>query len=227
MLAIDTSGTVHKDASVEVHAAREFVHALLRPVDQLDLMEFASDVREVVPFTNNLHQIDNGLERLRGGPATALYDTIFLASESLAGRPGRKVLVLITDGDDTVNGIDYPRAARTGAAFRSAGLQHHRCANPSRCRSGHRRRARADYAFPGDGWKALLRRVVGPGIGVSKGVEDLRTQYLLGYYPSRHSDWRISGRFRLGLRSAAKRRLFAAAPNGILSGTGESHQKLS
>ena len=88
VLAIDTSGTVHKDMSIEEHAAREFIHALLRPVDQLDLMEFSSDVREVVPFTNNLHQIDNGLERLRPGPATALYDTIFLASQSLA-RPLR------------------------------------------------------------------------------------------------------------------------------------------
>ncbi len=41
VLAIDTSGTVHKDSSIELHAAREFVHALMRTVDQLDLMSFA------------------------------------------------------------------------------------------------------------------------------------------------------------------------------------------
>ena len=61
------------------------MHALLRPVDQLDLMEFASDVREVVPFTNNLHQIDSGLRTAAPGEATALYDTIFLASQTLGG----------------------------------------------------------------------------------------------------------------------------------------------
>jgi Ca-activated chloride channel homolog len=40
VLAIDTSGSVHKDLSVEQEAAKHFVHSLLRPVDHLDLMEF-------------------------------------------------------------------------------------------------------------------------------------------------------------------------------------------
>src|SRR5271156_477545 len=53
VLAIDTSGSVHKDLPLEQDAARHFVHSLLRPVDHLDLMEFADSVREVVFFTNN------------------------------------------------------------------------------------------------------------------------------------------------------------------------------
>ena len=53
VLAIDTSGSVHKDLLLEQEAAKHFVHSLLRPVDHLDLMEFADNVREVVFFTNN------------------------------------------------------------------------------------------------------------------------------------------------------------------------------
>ncbi len=188
VLAIDTSGTVHKDASIEEHAAREFVHALLRPVDQLDLMEFASDVREVVPFTNNLHQIDNGLDRLRSGPATALYDAIFLASESLAGRPGRKVLVLITDGDDTVKGVDYPRALEE--ALRSEVLVYSIIDVPIPSDAG--RDTGGEHALitlsQETGGKHYYAESADLESAFRKVSEDLRTQYLLGYYPSRHSD---------------------------------------
>jgi Ca-activated chloride channel family protein len=188
VLAIDTSGTVHKDMSIEEHAAREFVHALLRPVDQLDLMEFASDVREVVPFTNNLHQIDSGLDRLRGGPATALYDTIFLASQSLTGRPGRKVLVLITDGDDTVKGVDYPRALE--AALHSEVLVYSIIDVPIAADAG--RDTGGEHALitlsQETGGKHYYAESSELETAFQKVSEDLRTQYLLGYYPSRHSD---------------------------------------
>ena len=187
VLAIDTSGTVHKDMSIEEHAAREFVHSLLRPVDQLDLMEFASDVREVVPFTNNLHQIDNGLDRLRPGEATALYDTIFLAAQSLAGRPGRKVLVLITDGDDTVKGVDYPRALEQ--ALRSEVLVYSIIDVPIAADAG--RDTGGEHALitlsQETGGKHYYAESSELEAAFQKVSEDLRTQYLLGYYPSGHS----------------------------------------
>jgi Ca-activated chloride channel homolog len=187
VLAIDTSATVHKDSSIELHAAREFVHALLRPIDQLDLMEFASDVREVVPFTNSLHQIDNGLDRLRGGPATALYDTIFLASQSLAGRPGRKVLVLITDGDDTVKGVDYPRALEQ--ALRSEVLVYSIIDVPIYADAG--RDTGGEHALITLSQETGGKHYYADSNGLQKAFEqvseDLRTQYLLGYYPSTHS----------------------------------------
>jgi Ca-activated chloride channel homolog len=187
VLAIDTSGTVHKDMSIETHAARQFVHALLRPVDQLDLMEFASDVREVVPFTNNLHQIDGGLERLRGGPATALYDTIFLASQSLGGHSGRKVLVLITDGDDTVKGTSYSHALE--AALRSEVLVYSIIDVPIAADAG--RDTGGEHALitlsQETGGKHYYAESSDLELAFQKVSEDLRTQYLLGYYPSTHT----------------------------------------
>ena len=110
MLAIDTSGSVHKDLSVEEEAAKHFVHSLLRPVDHLDLMEFADNVREVIFFTNNAGRIDRGLNDMGRGAATALYSGVYLASQSLAPRSGRKVLVIISDGGNTVKGTTYDMA---------------------------------------------------------------------------------------------------------------------
>ena len=187
VLAIDTSGTVHKDMSIEEHAAREFIHALLRPVDQLDLMEFSSDVREVVPFTNNLHQIDNGLDRLRGGPATALYDTIFLASQSLAGRRGRKVLVLISDGDDTVRGVNYSKALEQ--ALRAEVLVYSIidvpiAADAGRDTGGEHALITLSEETGGKHYYAESTKLEEAFTQVSN---DLRTQYLLGYYPTRNA----------------------------------------
>ncbi len=187
VLAIDTSGTVRKDMSIEEHAAHEFIHALLRPVDQLDLMEFSSDVREVVPFTNNLHHLDSGLDHLRGGPATALYDTIFLASQSLGGHSGRKVLVLISDGTDTVKGVDYGRALEQ--ALRSEVLVYSIIDVPIAADAG--RDTGGEHALitlsQETGGKYYYAESAGLEGAFQKVSEDLRTQYLLGYYPSKHS----------------------------------------
>ena len=88
-LAIDTSGSTFKDRALEQDASRRFAHALLRQQDQMSLIEFATDVRLLVPFTNKLGLIDHGLGSLRGGDATALYDAIYLGSRDLRqeGRP--------------------------------------------------------------------------------------------------------------------------------------------
>jgi Ca-activated chloride channel homolog len=185
VMAIDTSGSVHKDIAIEKAAAHNFVHALLRPVDQLDLMDFNSDVREVVPFTNNVHRIDSGLENLSYGPATALYNAIYLASQSLAQRRGRKVLVLISDGGNTVKGTDYPQALEQ--ALRNEVMVYSIIdlpivADAGRDTAGEHAMITLSeqtggkyYYAEGGNLDAIFRKV----------SEDLRTQYLIGYYPTR------------------------------------------
>ena len=59
-------------------------------------------------------RIESGLNEIQRGDATALYDAIYLASERLAGTSAangrRRVIVLITDGGDTVKGSRYTQA---------------------------------------------------------------------------------------------------------------------
>ncbi len=183
VLAIDTSGSVRKDLDIERHAARDFIHALLRPVDRLDLIDFNSDVREVVPFTADVHRIDSGLDNLSTGPATALYDAVYLSAQNLAARRGRKVLLLITDGGNTVKGVSYPDALDQAIraevmvyslidlpilndAGRNTGGEH------ALMTLSEQTGGKYYYAEFGDITKAF-----------QKVSEDLRTQYLIGYYP--------------------------------------------
>ena len=63
VLAIDASESVLGDEHLEVQAAKKFVQSILRPQDAIDVMQFADDVTELVPFTNDERRIDNGLGR--------------------------------------------------------------------------------------------------------------------------------------------------------------------
>src|SRR5258708_7240882 len=112
VLAIDTSLSTRKDLPLELASARRFVHAILRPVDVLTLYGFSETVSELTGFTPDLRVIDRAIDHIRLGSATALYDALFLGSEALEPRQGRKVMVIITDGGDTMSKVGYKEAMR-------------------------------------------------------------------------------------------------------------------
>src|SRR5947209_14743776 len=112
VLAVDTSLSTKKDLPLELMSARKFAHAILRPVDALSLYQFSETVEEITSFTPDLKRIDRGIDRVHQGAATALYDALYLGSQALEAREGRKVLLVITDGGDTVSKTDYKEAVR-------------------------------------------------------------------------------------------------------------------
>jgi Ca-activated chloride channel homolog len=186
VLAIDTSGSVRKDSEIEAQAAHRFVHALLRPVDRLALFEFSDSVREVVGFTNSINRIDRALNDIRGGAATALYSGVYLAAQSLAPSSGRKVLVLISDGGNTVKGTTYDMAleeAVRGEAMIYSIIDVPIYASAGRDLAGEHAMITLSQETGGKYYYADSSSLDRTFEQVS---EDLRTQYLLGYYPQAH-----------------------------------------
>ena len=183
VLAVDTSGSTHKDSSLEQHAAHGFAQTVLTPRDQLALFSFNSDVREVVPFTNNLRRIDSGMNNLGRGPATAFYAAVLLASQTLAPNPGRKVLVIVSDGSNTVSGTSYDEAL--AAAQRSDVILYSLIDVPIEADAG--RDTAGEHAMitlsQETGGRAFYVDQGGLDAAFRKVSDDLRTQYLLGYYP--------------------------------------------
>jgi Ca-activated chloride channel family protein len=182
-LAIDTSGSVQKDLSDEAAAARHFAHDIVRPQDQMSVLQFATEVRELTPFTNKLAVIDHGLGELRGDWATALYDAICAGSERLGKREGRKVLVVVSDGDDTAKSSTYAQALE--AALRNEVMIYSLIDVPIEASAG--RDTGGEHALI-----TLAEQTGGKHFYVSEGgldkafariSDDLRTQYLIGYYP--------------------------------------------
>ena len=190
VLAIDTSESVMTSERLEKEAAKHFVNALLREQDELDLMEFSDVVREVVPFTNQKKRIETGINQVQQGSATALYDAVYLASERLAGTSGadgrRRVVVLITDGGDTVKGSQYTQAmeqAQRAGAMVFAIIIVPIYADAGRNTAGEHALIQMAQDTGGKYYYVNEPKDLEPAFRHVS--DDLRTQYLLGYYSPR------------------------------------------
>jgi Ca-activated chloride channel family protein len=102
-LLIDTSGSVKAKLEAEQATAAEFFRDIIRRNKDLALIiQFDSDVNLVQDFTDDPEKLIRALHTLRAGNTTSLYDAVYLAvNEKLRGEVGRKVIVAITDGEDT------------------------------------------------------------------------------------------------------------------------------
>ena len=185
VLDIDTSLSTRKDLPLELSSARRFAHAILRPVDALSLYGFSEVVSEVVPFTSDLKTIDRGVDRVRMGSATALYDALYLGAEALETRKGRKVLVVITDGGDTVSRVDYKEAVRS--AQEAEAIVYSIIVVPIEASAG--RDIGGEHALiqisEDTGGKYFYATSLPELDDAFRKISDeLRTQYLLAYYPS-------------------------------------------
>lgn len=182
-LAIDTSGSVRKDMSEETAAARRFVHAILRSQDQMSVLQFATTVHELTSFTNKESQVDHALGELRGDWATALYDAIYLGSERLGTKQGRKVLVVVSDGDDTARNSTYAQALEE--ALRNEVMIYSIIDVPIEASAG--RDIGGEHALitlaEQTGGKHFYVDAGGLDKAFAQVSDDLRTQYLIGFYP--------------------------------------------
>lgn len=127
-LLIDVSASQGNLIDVEKNAASRFFSEVLRPKDLAFLISFGEDSELLQDYTSSPKLLRAGLEGLqvRGGvsgihpgpvptmsnPAgTVLYDAVYVAAaDQLRGQVGRKVLVLITDGEDQGSKYKIERA---------------------------------------------------------------------------------------------------------------------
>lgn len=117
-LLVDVSASQGNLIGVEQNAASEFFSSVLRKKDLAFLLSFGAEAEILQDYTASPRLLREGLNGLKvnsstgglhPGPVptvyqprgTILYDAVYLASaEQLKGQVGRKVLVLITDGED-------------------------------------------------------------------------------------------------------------------------------
>src|SRR5271154_1179145 len=204
-LAIDTSLSTRHDLPLEQASAKRFAHAILRPVDALSVYSFSESVSQAVGYTANLKRIDEGIDHIRLGAATALFDAVYVASRSLDRRQGRKVMVLITDGGDTISRIDYKEAAR--AAEEAEALVYSIIVVPIENSAG--RETGGEHALiqlsEDTGGKYYYATSMAQLDDAFRQISDeLRTQYLLAYYPLQRASFSQFRRIQVGITGPAE-----------------------
>src|SRR5262249_52904119 len=101
-LLIDTSGSVRDRLPFEQEAAIEFFSsALIRGKDRALIMSFDSGIDLIQDYTDEIEKLSKSIRTMRAGGGTSLHDAVYLAAmEKLARQPGRRIMVVISDGDD-------------------------------------------------------------------------------------------------------------------------------
>jgi Ca-activated chloride channel homolog len=204
-LAIDTSLSTRHDLPLEQASAKRFARAVVRPVDALSVFGFSETVSQATTYTADQKRIDEGIDHIRLGAATALFDAVYVVSRSLDRRQGRKVIVLITDGGDTISRIDYKEAAR--AAEEAEALVYSIIVVPIENSAG--RETGGEHALiqlsEDTGGKYYYATSMSQLDDAFRQIsEELRTQYLLAYYPLQRASFSQFRRIQVGITGPAE-----------------------
>jgi Ca-activated chloride channel family protein len=184
---IDTSGSTAKDLRYEVTSVGKFLKTLLgegNPKDAAALYAFNDSVTLLSSFTRREARLNGAMQNIHADGGTSFYDAISLASDGLRDREGRHVIVVVTDGGDTTSRLKYKEALE--AAHRAEATLYPILVVPITNDAG--RNTGGEHALEtlasGTGG-----RVFQPSVGAQLDkafadiIRDLRTQYLIGYYP--------------------------------------------
>jgi len=101
---MDTSPSTAGKLQFSREAAKNFIFTVTRlRKDKAAFMTFDHQVLLQQDFTDKLDLLDRAVDKVKKtGSQTALYDAVWtFADEKLRSVPGRRVIVIITDGDDT------------------------------------------------------------------------------------------------------------------------------
>jgi len=127
-LLVDVSRSQERLIGIEQAASRQFFTSVLKPKDLAFIISFGQDAELLQDYTSEPKMLSRALDGLKlnapvlppqASPVpgaytprgTILYDAVVLAAEEqLKGQVGRKVLVLITDGDDQGSRYSEKRA---------------------------------------------------------------------------------------------------------------------
>ena len=110
-LLFDTSESMRKDLKLSQESAIRFLDAIPRARDLL-LVFFDRDIRVSRYSSENQQGIFGRILETKSEGFTALHDAIAVYMSRAMGTPGRKVLVVFTDGDDTTSQLSPAEVQR-------------------------------------------------------------------------------------------------------------------
>lgn len=99
-LTLDTSGSMKPSIAFLKEAATYFT-GKLEASDQALVVQFNESVKSSSEFTDDTDRMDAFINGLQVWGGTALYDAVLYTLDRLRDRPGRKALILLSDGDDS------------------------------------------------------------------------------------------------------------------------------
>src|SRR6202047_3753150 len=185
-LMVDSSMSTFKDMKFETESAAHFIRQVVRPGDTLGVFEFDEHVTQLSDFSADVPKLQSAARRIAPGAGTSIYDAIVLGSNALRRRPleRRRAIVLVTDAGETTSLSKFEDARR--AAIASEALLYSIVIRPAN-ESG--RNTAGEHALititdSTGGAMFMVDEMQQLDAMFDRIDRELRTQYLLGYYPT-------------------------------------------
>ena len=197
-LAIDSSLSLFKKLPDVQAAASHFVDQLESERDRALLVGFGREPRLIHPITGNLDRINIGINSLRPSGNTAVWEGIDLALDQLHETSGRKALVVFYDGDDEDESFSFKetldRARSSRIPIYLVVMNNEAARTEGKGFAVRSRVARLDQLARTGGGRVFYVRTDDDLTPIFDEIRDeLRSHYLLTYYPQRpvqHPEWR-------------------------------------
>ena len=210
-ILVDTSPSQGRVLEVEKSEAEAFLRDVLRPKDLAFVLHFDVDVELLQDFTADLHRLDKAIDEteINGGGvrtpgtfpsdsqgATHLYDAVYLsARELLKNEVGRKVLIMLTDGEDQGSKVKLDAAleAAQKADIIIYSVNIHDRGFYARQGMGYGGESVLRKLSDETGGRVIDANSKDSSAAFQQIANELRTQYLLGYTPTNN---KLDGTFR-------------------------------
>ena len=196
-IVIDASTSIRSRFQFEQQSAVEFLLEILKArSDRAFVMGFDVTPNVTADWTNNVDSLETGINRLRPGGGTAMFDAVYTACKtklldvSRGQEPVRKAMILISDGDDNQSRVHLDEAIKM--CQRADTIVYAISTNwtPSRGRGDQVLTQIASDT----GGQVFFPPSVEQMSGSFKSIEEeLRSQYALTYVPA---DFKANGEFR-------------------------------
>ena len=181
----DNSGSQNPARELAREAAIKFFQRVLRRQDQAAIILVSTGPRLVQPLTGDVKQLVatiNSFPKPEG--ATALLDSVIMASSQLRLSAGRRVIVMVTDGEDTYSdsSLEQSLTAAQNADCQIYAVQTGYLENANVRRLAAERRLEEYTQQTGGAVYTPLQKGDLPR-AFDQIAADLAQQYIIGYYP--------------------------------------------
>jgi Ca-activated chloride channel family protein len=196
-LLFDNSSSIRPTRELEKQAAINFFRTVIRPIDQAAIFSISTVPTLDQSLTNDVSRLVRTIERygeVEG--STALFDTIVMAADYLRTQPGRKVMIIVSDGVETTSNLtDFGEMVRRVLASDcqvfaiQTGLSQN-----ANIRDLTAERRMQDLTSYTGGFVNVPKLPSDLELAFTQIAADLSQQYVLSYYPN---DDARDGRFRV------------------------------
>jgi Ca-activated chloride channel homolog len=195
-IVIDASTSIRTRFQFEQQSATEFLLDILKSkFDRAFVMGFDVTPSVTQDWTNNIDGLETGINRLRPGGGTALFDAVYTACRDKllserGAEPVRKAMILISDGDDNQSRVRPDEAIKMCQRAETIIYAISTNWTPSR---GKGDKILTDMAEDTGGEVFFPPSVEEMSNSFKNIEEELRSQYALTYIPA---DFKANGAFR-------------------------------